>query len=56
MDALPGDIAYSMKNTPHDYYPTFPHNPASARCQGTRSSWSTTCSASTSASASGLRL
>lgn len=25
--ALPGDIVVSFKNTPHDYYPTFPDNP-----------------------------
>jgi hypothetical protein len=24
---LPDDIAVCLKNTPHDYYPTFPHNP-----------------------------
>lgn len=24
---LPADIIVSLKNTPHDYYPTFPHNP-----------------------------
>jgi hypothetical protein len=24
---LPDDIIVSLKNTPHDYYPTFPHNP-----------------------------
>jgi hypothetical protein len=24
---LPDDIVVSLKNTPHDYYPTFPHNP-----------------------------
>ncbi|MDI3530985.1 MAG: hypothetical protein PWP60_834 [Candidatus Atribacteria bacterium] len=24
---MPSDIALSLKNTPHDYYPTFPHNP-----------------------------
>jgi hypothetical protein len=27
MDQLPGDIAFALKNTPHDYYPTFPDNP-----------------------------
>jgi hypothetical protein len=27
IEALPGDIAVSLKNTPHDYYPTFPINP-----------------------------
>lgn len=25
--ALPADIVISLKNTPHDYYPTFPDNP-----------------------------
>lgn len=24
---LPDDIVLSLKNTPHDFYPTFPHNP-----------------------------
>lgn len=24
---LPGDIVLSLKNTPHDFYPTFPNNP-----------------------------
>jgi PAS domain-containing protein len=27
LTALPGDIVVSFKNTPHDYYPTFPDNP-----------------------------
>ncbi len=27
MRALPADIIVSFKNTPHDYYPTFPDNP-----------------------------
>lgn len=27
MENLPSDITYSLKNTPHDYYPTFPDNP-----------------------------
>jgi len=25
--ALPADVVISLKNTPHDYYPTFPDNP-----------------------------
>lgn len=25
-DKLPGDVAIAIKNTPHDYYPTFPTN------------------------------
>jgi len=24
---LPSDMVVALKNTPHDYYPTFPHNP-----------------------------
>ncbi|NML44912.1 hypothetical protein HHL11_14230 [Ramlibacter sp. G-1-2-2] len=27
MEQLPADIAFSLKNTPHDFYPTFPDNP-----------------------------
>jgi len=27
MEALPSDVIISLKNTPHDYYPTFPINP-----------------------------
>lgn len=27
MEKMPSDIAISLKNTPHDYYPTFPDNP-----------------------------
>ena len=27
MRALPADVIVSFKNTPHDYYPTFPDNP-----------------------------
>jgi hypothetical protein len=34
MDALPLDIAYCMKNTPHDYYPTFPDNPRIGKVPG----------------------
>ena len=26
MEELPRDIVFSLKNTPHDYYPTFPEN------------------------------
>ena len=26
MEELPEDVIISLKNTPHDYYPTFPHN------------------------------
>lgn len=26
-EAVPSDVAVSLKNTPHDYYPTFPNNP-----------------------------
>src|SRR3546814_9077768 len=27
MEELPEDVIIALKNTPHDYYPTFPHNP-----------------------------
>lgn len=27
LEQLPTDIIFSLKNTPHDYYPTFPDNP-----------------------------
>ncbi|TBL80600.1 hypothetical protein [Paenibacillus thalictri] len=27
MEQLPQDIAFALKNTPHDFYPTFPDNP-----------------------------
>lgn len=27
MEELPPDVGISLKNTPHDYYPTFPDNP-----------------------------
>lgn len=27
MESLPSDVVLSLKNTPHDYYPTFPINP-----------------------------
>ncbi|TDE01137.1 hypothetical protein [Jiangella asiatica] len=36
--ALPGDIVVCLKNTPHDYYPTFPHNPRISADQG-REQW-----------------
>ena len=26
MEKLPSDVIFSLKNTPHDYYPTFPEN------------------------------
>ena len=35
---LPGDVVVSFKNTPHDYYPTFPDNPGLGRT-GTRRQW-----------------
>lgn len=35
---LPDDIAVCLKNTPHDYYPTFPHNPRIADAT-TRPKW-----------------
>jgi len=31
MEQLPADIIVSLKNTPHDYYPTFPDNPRLGR-------------------------
>jgi len=34
MEKLPGDITYSLKNTPHDYYPTFPDNPRIGESKG----------------------
>src|SRR3546814_8753423 len=27
MEELPEDVIIALKNTPHDYYPTFPDNP-----------------------------
>lgn len=27
IEGLPGDVIVALKNTPHDYYPTFPDNP-----------------------------
>ena len=35
---LPREIAVSLKNTPHDYYPTFPDNPRIGRV-GDRPQW-----------------
>jgi hypothetical protein len=35
---LPADIALSMKNTPHDFYPTFPDNPLIGKV-GSREQW-----------------
>lgn len=31
VDRLPTDVGLAMKVTPHDFYPTFPHNPLIAR-------------------------
>jgi hypothetical protein len=36
--AMPADIAVSLKNTPHDYYPSFPDNPRIGRV-GARRQW-----------------
>ncbi len=33
---LPADVIISFKNTPHDYYPTFPDNPRIGRAAGHR--------------------
>jgi len=38
MAALPPDVVVSLKNTPHDYYPTFPHNPRIGRV-GAHAQW-----------------
>jgi hypothetical protein len=35
-DILPSDVIISFKNTPHDYYPTFPDNPRLGRSGGRR--------------------
>jgi hypothetical protein len=35
---LPADIAVSLKNTPHDYYPSFPDNPRIGKV-GARPQW-----------------
>jgi hypothetical protein len=37
-EAMPADIAVSLKNTPHDYYPSFPDNPRLGRV-GDRRQW-----------------
>ncbi|WP_270933339.1 hypothetical protein [Falsiroseomonas oryzae] len=37
-EAMPADIAVSLKNTPHDYYPSFPDNPRIGRV-GARRQW-----------------
>jgi hypothetical protein len=36
IDTLPADIVVCIKNTPHDFYPTFPDNPALGRLQRTQ--------------------
>jgi len=38
LDALPADVVAAIKNTPHDYYPTFPENPLIERMPG-RQKW-----------------
>lgn len=38
LEKLPIDIALSLKNTPHDFYPTFPDNPLIGRV-GEREQW-----------------
>ena len=38
MEALPADVVIELKNTPHDYYPTFPDNPRIGRV-GTHEQW-----------------
>ena len=38
LDRLPPDVALAIKNTPHDYYPTFPDNPLTAQVKG-REKW-----------------
>jgi hypothetical protein len=38
LDRLPEDIAFSLKNTPHDYYPTFPNNARIGKTPG-RNQW-----------------
>jgi hypothetical protein len=37
-EAMPADITVSLKNTPHDYYPSFPDNPRIGRV-GSRRQW-----------------
>ncbi len=34
--SVSGDIVVSLKNTPHDFYPTFPDNPSIGNCGGHR--------------------
>ena len=34
--AISSDIVISLKNTPHDFYPTFPNNPSIGNCGGHR--------------------
>lgn len=34
MEQLPPDVVISLKNTPHDFYPTFPDNPRIGRIPG----------------------
>ena len=36
MERVPEDIVFCIKNTPHDFYPTFPHNPAIGRLRRTQ--------------------
>jgi len=38
MEQLPGDIGIALKNTPHDYYPTFPNNSRIGK-GGNREQW-----------------
>ncbi|WP_426958981.1 hypothetical protein [Muricoccus radiodurans] len=37
-EEMPPDVAVSLKNTPHDYYPSFPDNPRIGRV-GNRAQW-----------------
>ncbi len=37
-ESLPSDVVLAIKNTPHDYYPTFPDNPLTAQVRG-REKW-----------------
>lgn len=37
-EEMPADVAVSLKNTPHDYYPSFPDNPRIGRV-GKRPQW-----------------
>jgi len=39
MEALPADVVIELKNTPHDYYPTFPDNPRIGRVGGSHAQW-----------------